>query len=291
MFISIKLINIKGINIYIAITINYFIAALFTLADLSINHHFWSYSAKMIIPSAIVAFLFTLSFILISFSTRKVGIGLTTALNKMSVLIPVLVGVFYLGQIQFLAIKLIGITISLISIFLILYKKSEKRNKSAFILPCMVFIVAGMIDSSMELANTYVISETYEKEVFLLSVFSFAVLFSLISFGADFLYSKITETVNRDVEPKLKVSSATSIALETLMYGSILGLFNSLTSKMILINVGNLGGSVVYPIHNASVVVLTTFIGLLFFKELFTKKQWAGVILAVIGVSLIASTL
>lgn len=287
MFISLKLINIKKVNIYKAISLNYFIAALFTLFDLSINHPEWIYSAKMVLPSLIVALLFTVSFILMSYSTVKVGIGLTTALNKMSVLIPVSVGVIYLGQTDALALKLIGIAISISSIFLILYKKSDKRAKGVFILPFMVFVSAGMIDTSMELAHTYVISEVYENEVFLFSVFSIAVIFSLIALGVNSILTR-----KRGVQSfKEKEVSEKKAILRMFMYGSMLGVFNFLTSKMILINVGNLGGSVVYPIHNASVVVFTTIIGLFFFKESFTKKQWIGVILAVIGVSFIASTL
>lgn len=289
MFISLKLINIKGINIYKAITLNYFVAALLTLVDLFVNHPYWNYSSKIFLPSIIVAFLFAVSFILMSYSTRKVGIGLTTALNKMSILISVSVGIIYLGQTQAMALKIIGIIVSLVSIFLILYKRSEKKNRSFFVLPLMVFIVAGMIDSSMELANTYVISESYEKEVFLFSVFSFATLFSLLAFGVEYVISKKSDLKKQTIE--VKEGSTKAVGLKTLIYGSILGLFNVLTSKMILINVGNLGGSVVYPIHNASVVVLTTLIGLFFFKESFSRRQWVGVILAVIGVSFIASTL
>ncbi len=286
MFISLKLINVKRLNIYATITINYLIAALITLLDLSINHPFWSYASKIILPSAIIAFLFVTSFILMSYSTRKVGIGLTTALNKMSILISVSVGILYLGQTSALGIKLFGIAILIVSIYLILYKKSEKKNKGVFILPLMVFIVAGMTDSSMELANTFVISEPYEKQVFLFSVFSFAVLFSIIALGVESII--LNKSRVKSITPKNRWQS---VMLKTLMYGSLLGLFNALTSKMILINVGNLGGSVVYPIHNASVVAFTTLIGVFFFKESFTKKQWVGVVLAVIGVSFIASTL
>ncbi|MBP1671840.1 MAG: hypothetical protein H6Q22_1412, partial [Bacteroidetes bacterium] len=75
------------------------------------------------------------------------------------------------------------------------------------------------------------------------------------------------------------------------LWGAIMGIFNFLVSKMILINVGLMGGSVVFPVHNAAVVSLTALIGVLFFKEKFSAKQWAGVALAVISVIMIAGTL
>jgi multidrug transporter EmrE-like cation transporter len=60
---------------------------------------------------------------------------------------------------------------------------------------------------------------------------------------------------------------------------------------MILVNVGLMGGSVVFPVHNASVVMLTALIGMFFFKEKFTARQWSGVILAIISVIIIAGTI
>ena len=280
MFISLKLINIKGVNIFKAITVNYAVAALLTVSDLSVNHLSWQLRGEILLPSAGVALLFVVSFIIMSFSTQKVGIGLTTALNKMSVLIPVTVGVLYLGQTIGLFLKLLGIAVVLASFVLILYKKSDKRSKWAVILPMLVFIVSGMIDTSMELSRNYVIKESYDQEAFLVSVFSFAVFFSLLAVAVEALLTK-------GVSRKVKTTSGSRM----LLYGALLGTFNFLTSKMILMNVGLMGGSVVYPIHNAAVVTFTPLAGLLFFNEVFTKRQWFGVFLAVCGVALIASTL
>lgn len=110
-------------------------------------------------------------------------------------------------------------------------------------------------------------------------------LFSIVAIGIDYFIG--TELKVNEV----KGVSSQNVIIKTLIFGSMLGLFNALTSKMILINVGNLGGSVVYPIHNASVVAFTALIGVYFFKESFTKKQWIGILMAIIGVSFIASTL
>lgn len=70
-----------------------------------------------------------------------------------------------------------------------------------------------------------------------------------------------------------------------------MGLFNYPTSKMLLINVGRMGRSIVFPIHNSSVVMLTALTGFFFYKEKFSIKQWWGIALTVVSVALIASTL
>ena len=275
MFISLKVVNVKRVNKYQAIAVNYFVAMIFTLGDLLIAGTEIQFPAKLILPSLIVGTLFVTSFIVMTYSTQKVGIGLTTALNKMSVVIPVSVGILYLGQDYGLLLKISGIALALLSFFLILYKKSSGAVKGAFILPAMVFILSGLIDTSMELTNSTSISLEGERELFLLGIFITAFTLSALS---AFLAPKSTDYES-------------GFGLKTVLYGSILGLFNFLTSKMILVNVARMGGSVVFPIHNASVVMLTALIGVIFFKEHFSRKQWVGVILAIIAVFIIASTM
>lgn len=275
MFISLKMVNVKKLNKYQAIAVNYFVAMLFTLADLIVAGNSLIFPVKLISPSLIVGTLFVTSFIVMTYSTQKVGIGLTTALNKMSVVIPVSVGILYLGQNSGLFFKIGGITLALISFFLILYKKSEKRVKGAIILPSLVFILSGMIDTSMELTNSLVISENGERELFLLGVFIVAFLLSAVS----------------AVIPAKKSKDEIGFGIKTITYGTVLGLFNFLVSKMILVNVARMGGSVVFPIHNASVVMLTALAGVYLFHEKFSRKQWVGVILAILAVFIIANTI
>lgn len=278
MFMSLKIINIKGLNKFQAITVNYIVALILTtlVYDNPISSIPELYVTNLILASLWVGTLFIISFILMIFSTEKAGIGITTALNKMAVVIPVLVGLFYLGQQDNIAIKIIGIVLALISFGLILYKKkAEKRNLSALLLPASVFLVSGLIDTSMELTNKLVISNPYEVELFLMGVFVTSSLLGLSTIFMDKVWFKTKE----------------KFSYNTILWGSIMGVFNFLVSKMILLNVGLMGGSVVFPVHNASVVMFTALIGVVFFKEKFSVKQWIGVALAVISVVLIAGTI
>lgn len=278
MFISLKIINIKGLNKFLAITINYIIALIFTLITYKypISTITDYYSTNLILASLWVGILFIVSFILMIFSTERAGIGLTTALNKMAVVIPVSVGIVYLGQHDNIPFKLVGIALALASFVLILYKKeAEKKKLSSLLLPLSVFLVSGLIDTSMELTNTILITQKFEIELFLMGIFATASFIGILTIVSDRLWIKTKE----------------KFSYKTILWGSIMGIFNFLVSKMILINVGLMGGSVVFPVHNAAVVSLTALIGVMFFKEKFSAKQWAGVALAVISVIMIAGTL
>lgn len=278
MFISLKIINIKGLNKFLAITINYVIALIFTLITYKypISTITDYYSTNLILASLWVGVLFIVSFILMIFSTERAGIGLTTALNKMAVVIPVSVGIVYLGQHDNITFKLVGIALALASFVLILYKKeTEKKKLSALLLPLSVFLVSGLIDTSMELTNTILITQKFEIELFLMGIFATASIIGIVTIVLDKFWIKTKE----------------KFSYNTILWGAIMGVFNFLVSKMILINVGLMGGSVVFPVHNAAVVSLTALIGVMFFKEKFSAKQWAGVALAVISVIMIAGTL
>lgn len=279
MFLSLKIINSKSVNKFQAITVNYVVAFILTLIayEKPVYEAFEAMTQPMLFSSLWVGFLFILSFILMSFSTINAGIGITTALNKMAVVIPVLVGVFYLGQRDSIILKAIGILLAIISFLLILFKENgDNRLKlKSLLLPLSVFLVSGLIDTSMEVVNHKYVNTENPQELFLMGIFATASLLGIVTILFD-----------------LKKNRNTSeLSFKPIIWGSVMGIFNFLVSKMILVNVGLMGGSVVFPVHNASVVMLTALAGVLFFKEHFTKKQWIGVVVAIVSVLMIAVTI
>lgn len=278
MFLSLKIINSKNVNKFQAITINYIVAFIMTSItyDKPVLDAFGTMTQPLLISSLWVGFLFILSFILMSFSTINAGIGITTALNKMAVVIPVLVGVFYLGQRDNIILKTTGIFLAIISFILILFKENESRIKlKSLLLPLSVFLVSGLIDTSMEVVNHKFVNTGNPQELFLMGIFATAALLGVGTVIYDLM-------INR---------SHMKLNFKPILWGSVMGVFNFLVSKMILVNVGLMGGSVVFPVHNASVVMLTALAGVFFFKEHFTKKQWIGVVVAIVSVLMIAVTI
>ena len=205
------------------------------------------------------------------FSTQKVGIGLTSAFSKMSIIIPCLVGVLFLGQDNDLIYKAIGIGLVIIASVLILYTKGNKFKAGYFLLPLLVFIMSGVTDSGMELSRRFVISDSSESPFFLFLLFFTAFFCSLI----------ISFIERKRAGSKLYLNSA--------IFGTLLGIFNFLASSMLLFNVKLYGGTVVFPIVNGSVVLIITILGALLFKERLTKRQIVGVVVAILSVVLIAS--
>ena len=93
-----------------AIVFNYLTAG--TLALLSSNYsgsdfQFLSIVKADYFPAAlIIGFLFIITFNLLAYGTQKVGIAVTTVTNKMSMVIPVIIGVYLFNeQLQFLQLN------------------------------------------------------------------------------------------------------------------------------------------------------------------------------------------
>lgn len=276
-FISFKVADIRKLDKFKTILVNYAIAIILSILDMGVTVGGITdyFSAKLIAPSIIIGFLFALNFVLMLLSTHRVGLGLTTALNKMSVVIPASLGILILGQNTHYIVKITGIVLALLSFVLILYKSRGRAPWLSYLLPAGVFIVSGVIDSSMEFSQRFIITDSDQREFFLFGLFFSAFMFTI-------LFSWIEPATNKD---------RSKFSYDTVVVGMMLGLFNYLTSKMVLVNVDLMGGSVVFPVHNASVVMLTSFIGFFFFKEKFSNMQWTGIALAVISVALIASTM
>ena len=80
-----------------------------------------------IIPSLIIGFLFIVTFNLLAFGTQKIGIAISTVANKMSMIIPVIIGISLFSE-KLGMFKLIGIVLAISAI----YMTSTKSGKLSF---------------------------------------------------------------------------------------------------------------------------------------------------------------
>jgi drug/metabolite transporter (DMT)-like permease len=158
-FIIFKLFEKFQINIFQAIVVNYCIA--FTTGILSYNGTItisqlpnldWFYY------TLILGALFIIVFNLMAITTQKSGLSVVSVATKMSVVVPVLFGLLYYNE-SLGTLKLIGISIALIAVYLTSNKSKQgiSVNRKLIVLPILVFIGSGIIDTSIKfLEDTYV---------------------------------------------------------------------------------------------------------------------------------------
>ena len=272
-FIIFKLFEKFQINIFQAIVVNYCIA--FTTGILSYNGTItisqlpnldWFYY------TLILGALFIIVFNLMAITTQKSGLSVVSVATKMSVVVPVLFGLLYYNE-SLGAVKLIGIAIALIAVYLTSNKSKQgiSVNRKSIVLPILVFIGSGIIDTSIKfLEDTYVANND-------VPLFSAIIFLAAAVIGFIFI---IIQIIRGSFKFEFKNIIA-GICLGVPNYFSIYFLVKTLRSDI-------LESSGIFAINNVSIVALSTFAGIFIFKEKLIRKNWIGIALAILSIVLIS---
>ncbi len=257
------------INTLNALIFNYITAFVlgYSIQSTSVNlleiHEFqWFY------PAAGLGVLFIVIFYLMVMTTQKHGMSVVSVASKMSLSIPVIFVIFYYGEeVSFL--KILGILVALFSVYLVSAKSNDGLSvkTSALLLPFGVFLGSGVIESSIKVLQNDFVPQV-ETPVFSASIFLFAALTGSLIFIVRFFRNKKLFNVKDLIG---------GICLGIPNYFSIYFLIEALRNP-------NLDSSIVFVINNVSIVVLSTIVGILMFKEHLFKKNKLGIILAIISI-------
>ena len=274
MLVLFKYFGKYGVNNLQAIIVNYFTAGTLSLIvahnnDIKISLPDIIYSTY-IIPSLIIGFLFIVTFNLLAFGTQKIGIAISTVANKMSMIIPVIIGISLFSE-KLGMFKLIGIVLAISAI----YMTSTKSGKLSFdkkFLPIilLIFFGQGMADGTLSWSQKCSINDE-NTPLFFASVFLIAGIL-----GSVFL---IYETIKNGFKLEFK----------NLIWGIGLGIPNYLTLHFFVRSLQSpiFESSQVFPIVNMGVIVLTALAGILLFREKLSFFNWGGILVAVLAISLI----
>jgi drug/metabolite transporter (DMT)-like permease len=198
--------------------------------------------------------------------------------NKMSVVIPVCFA-FYFYHDSAPALKIIGLALALLAVYLTVkpankneIAASEKAGITKIILPLIVFVGSGVIDTLVNYAQKNYLATNSETALFVAVTFYIAGIIGVLVTVAGIISGKMK------FQPK------------SILAGIILGIPNyfSIYFVMLAIQQGAWQSSVIYPIVNMGVVLGSTFSGVLFFREKLSKWNYAGILISVISIALIA---
>lgn len=212
--------------------------------------------------------LLPLLFLILSASVRNIGIVKTDIAQRLSLFIPVLAALFLFGE-KFSELKIAGLIIGFIAIFLTLSRKSaNKADNMSYIYPLLVFIGFGTIDVLFkELAIDQ--SRPYTSSLLVVFFISFVVAFIVL------IYNVIVKKQKVQL-----INFACGIILGCFNFGNIL--FYMKAHRAMAAN-----PSTVFAAMNMGVILLGSFVGILLFKEKISKLNYAGIVMALIAILLI----
>lgn len=273
LFILFKLFKKFTINTLQALIVNYLTAFAMGLffSDASFNLS-EIIKKQWYTGSILLSFLFIGVFYAMAVTAQKSGLSVASVAAKMSVIIPISFGVFLFNEKLGIA-KIIGILMALLAVYLTSKKeKGTVTEVKNLLYPMLVFLGTGVIDTSLKiLQNDYL----PENEIPLFSSNTF-----LMAFCIGMLLIGIQIRKN-NVKVKGKNILA-GIILGVPNYFSLYYLIKMLESEVF-------ESSTIFTIHNVAIVMVSTVVGILFFKEKISMRNAIGIVMALAAIFLVTS--
>ncbi|MGK0323343.1 MAG: drug/metabolite transporter (DMT)-like permease [Psychroserpens sp.] len=251
--------------------VNYFTACLFGL---------FIYDKPIIVSDIIASqwiygaiglgFLFIAIFNVMALTAQRKGLSVASVASKMSVVIPVIFGIYVYNE-SIGAQKIIGILLALVSVYLSSIKSKSINNPTKGLwLPILLFFGSGVIDTSIKYIETTYLPEN-SIPIFSATIFAFAFII-----GSSILILKA-------------IKKPFTFPKKTIIGGAVLGITNYFSIYYLLkaLNHESLESSTLFTVNNVAIVMASTILGLLFFKEKISKINWIGILLAIISIVIV----
>ena len=266
-------INVNNLQ---AISANYFTAGILSIIFLPNTFEFdkinYSNTTIFFVLAFIVGLLFVLTFNLYAHGAQKIGVTPSTIANKMSMIIPIIIGIILLNE-EVTFNKILGISFAFVAIFLSsIGDRKYSLNKNHLIIIVLLFIGQGLADGILNWAQEFILNGSN------MNLF-FAVTFLAAGFtGLLFVFFKLSSQKVK-IEPK------------SIIWGIVLGIPNYLTLLYFVKSLKSelFSSSEIFPIINIGVIIFCTILSIKLFRERVSIYNWLGVILGVFSIFIILS--
>lgn len=270
LFVIFKYFGIYKIDVLKAIFVNYIVAFsmgfFFAERQIPISE---IYLEPWFSGALFLGALFVSIFFVMAMTAQKNGVSVTSIAGKMSVVVPIFFGIIlYNESVTFL--KIVGIIMALIAVYLSSVKEEKSEKNGTLLLPILLFIGSGTIDTLLKYIQENYVSDE-DVSIFSGSLFGIA--------GAFAFFILVIKTLKKREAFGYKNIIA-GIILGIPNYYSIIFLIKALQNK-------NFESSTLFTINNVAIVVVSTLVGLFFFKEKFSIKNRIGVAMAILGIILV----
>jgi drug/metabolite transporter (DMT)-like permease len=267
-----KLFDRFRINTLHAIVANYVTACLCGLIAFEENVGFTDTISKDWFPFTVgLGVLFIVIFNLMAITTQRSGLSVVSVATKMSLVIPIIFGLLYYKE-SLGVLKFVGIVMALFAVYLasVKSKTGVRVDRRNLIYPLLVFLGSGIIDSSLKyLEDTHVAKN--EVALFSSMIFAAAAVSGFLLLAWQVVRGKF----------KFEFKSIIGgIFLGIPNYFSVYFLVQALRSDI-------LESSGIFTVNNVAVVMTSTLVGILLFKENLLPKNWIGVLLAILSILLV----
>ncbi len=223
-------------------------------------------SSPWLLHAAILGVSIFIVFVLLTNSSRYVGVSITSLSHKISMVIPVIASTFLYGEILS-PLNIFGLLLAVTGLYLTLKKpEGEQIPRKYLFLPLLIFIIPGLNDTFIKYVGHHYLTD--DVILYITTTFAFALL-------AAITYSVISK---QGLPAKKSVISGLLVGVPN--FGVFFFLFKALEV--------NPESSVVFSINNIGTILLSVIAATLIFKEKLRALNWLGIGLSLLAVFLIS---
>ncbi len=221
--------------------------------------------------------LFISIFNIVGMTAQRISVAVASVANKLSLIIPVVLSV-YLYHETVKGWKLFGVILALIAVVLTCYqplnvsdKKNDPKGNWRYLLPIALFLGSGFLDALINhVQQTYVTVEN--SNAYLISGF-----FSAASIGSIYLIYRYS--IGKQV-----------FLMKHLLAGILIGIPNyfSIWCLVKFLKQSPWQSSASIPVNNMGIVLFSSVVAWLLFKERLSAINWLGIVLSIVAIYFIA---
>lgn len=263
-----KLFERYGVSTFPAIVANYFSCVVMgnlLNSEAVLLTPFWN--EPWMLLSITLGLLFISIFYAIGKTSQQMGISVSMVAAKLSVVIPVAAAILLYSELL-TWLKMVGFALSLVAVVCISVKENSLvNNKRMWMLPFVVFVGSGLIDTLLNHANMKFIPPANEGSIISM-VFFFAAILGLLAI----IISKFT-------------ASPIRITSKDMIWGLALGIPNYGSIYFLLVTLNHFNeAAYIFPVNNIGIAGVSTIVSFIAFKDHISKLNLIGLVLALIAI-------
>ncbi len=276
--LAFKMCEKYNVNVFQAIVFNYLTCV---ITGSFVNGSFPVNAEVMQTPwfkwACVMGVLFVSIFNIVGITAQKIGVAVTSVANKLSLIIPVVLSVYLYGE-SVQGWKLTGVLLALVAVVLTCYQSKEQHaaknvlhKKWEYALPFLLFIGSGLLDALINhVQKTYVTEDN--KNAYLISGFLSAAVIGSLALIIQY------------------VTGRQKFAVRNLVAGILIGIPNyfSIWFLVRFLKSSPWQSSASIPVNNMGIVLFSSLVAWILFKEKLSKINWGGIVLSLIAIYLIA---
>lgn len=251
-------------NMFPMVVLNYAVCCLLGGILAWHSQQFQLVNGKMLTATSLLGILFISSFYLVALTTKFHGISLTSMVTRISLVLP-FVAFLIIDNESPTNLQIVGVALSVLAILISTASRKKSNENHKKWLPVIVFVAYGLVDILLKLAR------------------------DTSSHAAEHILSWLIFTTAGIIGFAVLLVRKASIQKEHLFWGLILGLVNygSIYFFLQALKHINLKPAVIFPLNGTAILVLSSLLSVVIFKEKINRQKLLGICLACVAIFLL----